>query len=159
VTDALLPAVLKDPAFLRLEASWRGLHYLVTQAAPDDLVKVLVLDARRGELARDLARDGAGQLFDLAAGGGDLGGNPCGLLVADYEFDLRRSDAIDLLRGFAELGSSLHAPVVGQAAPGSFGLARWSEVTALRTPDRPFAKSSTPGGHRSANRETRVSRR
>lgn len=133
VPEHLLSAVLRHPDFLRLEGAWRGLHYLVEQAAPDDVLQVVALDARGGDLAGDAAADGDGRLFELVAGDG---GGPCGLLVADYELDVRRADAVELLRGLAEVGASVHAPVVAAAAPAAFGLDSWADAARLRDPEK-----------------------
>src|SRR5262249_59944430 len=84
----------------------------------------------------------AGKRFELAAGAGGLGSDPCGLLVADYELDVRRADGIELLRGLAEVGASVHAPVVAQAAPGSFGLSSWADLAGLREPHKLLASVS-----------------
>ena len=54
--NAQLNAILHDPAFQRLEASWRGLHFLVDGAAGQPGVKVRVLNLAWPELVRDLDR-------------------------------------------------------------------------------------------------------
>jgi len=60
--DALLGAqvnaILHHPAFQQLEASWRGLHYLVSQVPEGENVKVRVLNVSWKELARDFGRGG-----------------------------------------------------------------------------------------------------
>ena len=48
-----IEAVLHHERFQRLEASWRGLQYLVGLVSPGDNVLVRMLNVRWGELRRD----------------------------------------------------------------------------------------------------------
>src|SRR5262249_30513072 len=49
-------AVLNRQEYRRLESSWRGLRFLVTNAETSESLKVRVLDVTAKELADDLAR-------------------------------------------------------------------------------------------------------
>src|SRR5262249_12489515 len=58
--DALLTeqvnAILHHPRFQSLEASWRGVRYLVAQAEVSEEIKVKVLNASWSETCRDIYR-------------------------------------------------------------------------------------------------------
>src|SRR5262249_5101738 len=49
-------AILHHPSFQKLEASWRGLRYLVEQVEEVDAIRVRVLNVTWKELVRDLER-------------------------------------------------------------------------------------------------------
>jgi type VI secretion system protein ImpC len=51
-----LNAILQDPEFQKLEASWRGLRYLVFESETSDVLRVRVLNASKKELLRDMER-------------------------------------------------------------------------------------------------------
>src|SRR5262249_50757866 len=67
-------AVLREPAFRRLEAAWRGLYHLVRATDADAGLKLKVFDGRREELPA--AVEQACQ----------PSGDPMGLIVADFAF-------------------------------------------------------------------------
>src|SRR5262249_19585253 len=92
--DAILTgqvnAVLHHPAFQKLEASWRGLRYLVGQVEEGENIKVRVLNVSWKELTRDLDRAiefDQSQLFKKVYSEefGMPGGEPFGVLLGDYE--------------------------------------------------------------------------
>src|SRR5262252_1788379 len=49
-----LNEVLHHPAFQKLEATWRGLKYLLDQSETNELLKIKILNVTRRELLRDL---------------------------------------------------------------------------------------------------------
>src|SRR3712207_3106872 len=53
LTDQL-NEIMHDPAFQRLEASWRGLHYLVSNTETGTTLKLRLLNAKKGEVLNDL---------------------------------------------------------------------------------------------------------
>ena len=52
-----LNAIMHTPEFQKLEASWRGLHYLVTKSETSTMLKIKVLNTSKDDLLR---RPGAG---------------------------------------------------------------------------------------------------
>src|SRR5262249_29646632 len=83
-------AILHHPAFQKLEASWRGLRYLVERVPEGENIKVRVLNVSWKELTRDLDRAlefDQSQLFRKVYGEefGTPGGEPFGVLLGDYE--------------------------------------------------------------------------
>src|SRR5712692_8869618 len=100
--DALLNdqinAILHHRSFQRLEASWRGLYYLVHRIDDGSSIKVRVLNVSWKELTRDLERAlefDQSQLFRKVYNDefGTPGGEPYGLLLGDFE--LRHKPAPD----------------------------------------------------------------
>src|SRR5271163_1698602 len=51
-----LNEVLHHPAFQKLEASWRGIKYLMDQSETGTMLKLRVFNANKKELLRDLQR-------------------------------------------------------------------------------------------------------
>ncbi len=124
--------VMHHADFQKLESTWRGLHYLVRQAAeagPE--VRLQVLNAPKSDLVKDLA---PGREFDQSAlwnrvyerEYGMLGGKPYGVLVGDYEFSRSPQD-IELLKRIAGVAAGAHAPFLAAAAPGLFGWESFEE--------------------------------
>ena len=148
-----LDAILHQPRLTRLEGSWRGLAWLVDGFVQDRLVKVRLLVLRRTELARDLERAAEfdqSALFKLVYEEefGTPGGEPFGMLAADYEVHPAPSaghpvDDVALLGQLAAVGAAAFCPIILPAASSMVGLDSWhgaattlSLAEALRTPER-----------------------
>lgn len=126
-----LQEIMHHPEFQRLEAAWRGLHYLVYQTgeAGGD-VRIQVLNLSKADLAKDLR---PGKQFDASALWGKVysdaygiyGGKPFGVLIGDYEFSNHPQD-VELLKNIAGVAAAAHAPFLSAADPGLFG---WSDFT------------------------------
>ncbi|MCC6770978.1 MAG: type VI secretion system contractile sheath large subunit, partial [Gemmatimonadaceae bacterium] len=92
-----LNEILHHPDFQRLEASWRGLKYLMNQSETGTMLKVKVLNVSKKDLLRDLQRAAE---FDQSAlfkkvyeeEYGVFGGTPFGAMVGDYYFDKSGQD-------------------------------------------------------------------
>jgi type VI secretion system protein ImpC len=143
--------ILHVPEFQRLEATWRGLEYLVRQKDESDVVKIRVLNLTKRELFRDLDRAvefDQSQLFKKVyeEGFGQIGGEPFGLLVGDFAFD-RCSEDISCLKKLAGLAAAAHAPFVGNASPGMFNFESWQELTAPRDLSRIFESEEYAAWH------------
>ncbi len=140
--DALLSrqldAVLHNEKLRRLEGSWRGLFWLVDGFVQDKLVKVRLLNARWVEISRDFQRASE---FDQSAlfriiheqEFGMPGGEPYGMLVADYEVRPSPSasqpvDDVPVLERLAEVGAASFCPVVLPVSPEFFGLDSYHEA-------------------------------
>jgi type VI secretion system protein ImpC len=135
--------ILHHPEFQRLEGTWRGLHYLVNQSETGENLKIRVLNVSKRELFRDLER---AVEFDQSAlfkkvyedEYGQLGGEPFGMLVADYEFG-RDPEDVSLLKRVSNVAAGAHAPVVAAASPKLFGFENFTELTAPRDLKKIFA--------------------
>ncbi|HFE39614.1 MAG TPA: type VI secretion system contractile sheath large subunit, partial [Gammaproteobacteria bacterium] len=82
-------AIMHHKKYQALEASWRGLHYLVSEADDVENVKIKFLDVSWSQLTRDLERAiefDQSQLFRKVynAEFGTAGGEPYSVLLGDY---------------------------------------------------------------------------
>jgi type VI secretion system protein ImpC len=130
--SAQLNEIMHHPDFQKLEGTWRGLHYLVHQSETGTTLKIRVLNVNKSDLLKDMER---APEFDQSAlfkkvyeeEFGQLGGQPYGLLVGDYEFS-RHPEDIDLLKRISNVAASAHAPFVAAADPRLFNLDSWTDL-------------------------------
>ena len=127
-----LNAILHHPEFQRLEASWRGLKYLVSQTETSSLLKIKVLNASKAELSKDFRTSpdyDQSVLFKkiYEEEFGTFGGEPYGAFIGDYEFS-KHPDDFNLLEEIARVASAAHAPFVSAASSSLFGLESFAEI-------------------------------
>jgi type VI secretion system protein ImpC len=140
--SAQLNEVMHHPDFQRLEATWRGLHYLVHESETGEHLQIRVLNVSKRELFRDLHRAAE---FDQSTlfkkvyeeEYGQLGGHPFGLLVGDYTFG-RDPEDVSLLKLIANVAAAAHAPFVAGADPKLFNFERFTELPGPRDLARIF---------------------
>ncbi len=136
--------ILHHPDFQRLEASWRGLHYLVRNTETDETLKVRAFDLSKRELGRTL-RKFRGTAWDQSPifrkiyeeEYGQLGGEPFGVLVGDYEFDHHPED-VQVLADMARIAAAAHTPFIAAAAPSVMQMGSWAELANPRDLTRIF---------------------
>lgn len=124
--SAQLNEIMHSSEFQKLEATWRGLHYLVHQSETSPNLKIRVLNVRKDELVKDLER---APEFDQSAAFkkvyedeyGIFGGSPYGALVGDYEFTNHPQD-LSLLEKMSNIAAAAHAPFLTAAGSEMFGL-------------------------------------
>jgi type VI secretion system protein ImpC len=58
---------------------------------------------------------------------GQLGGQPYGAFVCDYQFDHSAPD-LEILKGLSKIGAAAHCPFISAAAPSLFGMESWQEL-------------------------------
>jgi type VI secretion system protein ImpC len=58
---------------------------------------------------------------------GQLGGQPYGAFVCDYEFD-HTGPNLEVLKGLSRIGAAAHAPIIAAAGPALFGMESWTEL-------------------------------
>ncbi len=118
--------VIHEPAFQQLEASWRGLHYLVMNTETSTRLKLRVLNVSKKDLLKDLQKASE---FDQSAlfkkvyedEFGTYGGDPFSVLVGDYEFG-RHPEDIELLEKISGVAAAAHAPFISAAYAKMFDL-------------------------------------
>jgi len=128
-----LNEVMHDDKFQQLEGSWRGLHYLVHQSETGDKLKIRVMNVSKNELQKDLEK---AVEFDQSTifkkvyeeEYGQLGGEPYGMLVGDYQFS-RHPDDINLLKLMSNAAAAAHAPFISSAAPRLFNMDSFTELS------------------------------
>lgn len=128
--------ILHAPEFQRLEATWRGLHDLVTSGSSCKEVRIKVIDTDKKELLKDFERaPGFDQssLFKLIYEEefGTLGGAPFGILVTDFEFG-RVAQDVRLLEELSHVAASAHAPLISCASPTLFDLESFTSLAIPR---------------------------
>jgi type VI secretion system protein ImpC len=134
--SAQLTAVLHAEPFRRLERTWRGLQYLVTETETSPTLKLRLLDVDKNTLLNDLARApefDQTTLFKLIYEEeyGTFGGEPLGMLLGAFEFDASPRD-IELLEGVSQIAAAAHAPFIAGASPGLFNLQRFADLSQPR---------------------------
>ncbi len=154
VIDALMgdlvDAILHHEDFKRLEASWRGVDYLIDQVESDEKVKVRLFNATWPELARDFDRAAEFDQSTLFAKVyndeyGMPGGLPYGLLLCDYAVRHRypadaqqASDDVGTLAGLSQVAAAAFAPCVVSAAPELFGIQTFADLSHAQKLDTAF---------------------
>jgi type VI secretion system protein ImpC len=131
-----LNEVLHHAEFQKLEASWRGLKYLMDQSETSDKLKIRVLNVTKKELLRDLQR---APEFDQSAlfkkvyeeEYGVFGGAPFSALLGNYEFG-RGPEDIELLEKISNVAASAHAPFLTGTAPDMLNMDSFSTIDAPR---------------------------
>lgn len=131
-------AIIHHQSFQQLEASWRGLWYLVTQAEASRTIKIRVLDISWGEVSKDIERAldvDQSQLFQkiYSEEYGTPGGEPYGVIIGDYEISHKRSarhpyDDISTLSGMSQIAAASFAPFICSVSSEFFGLDDFSTL-------------------------------
>jgi type VI secretion system protein ImpC len=128
--------ILHDKDFQRLEASWRGLRYLLDQSETGERLHIKVLNVTQKELLKDFRK---APEFDRSTlfqkvydeGYGIFGGAPFGALIGDYEFS-RHPEDVELLERVAQVAASAHAPFLSGASPAMLNLDDFTKLNTLR---------------------------
>lgn len=135
-----LNEVMHHEDFQALEASWRGLHYLVMNTETGTQLKLRLMNASKKDVLGDLEK---AVEFDQSAlfkmiyeeEYGTFGGHPYSCLVTDFEFGRHPQD-FALMEKLAEVAAAAHAPMIASAGPRMFDM---DSFTDLGTP-RDLAK-------------------
>jgi type VI secretion system protein ImpC len=134
--------ILHHPSFQKLEASWRGLKYMLDQSETNDKLKIKVLNVSKRELLKDLQR---APEFDQSAlfkkvyeeEFGVFGGAPFAALIGDYQFGKHPED-IELLERISQTAAGAHAPFLSAASPEFFNLESYATLDAPRDLSKVF---------------------
>ncbi len=123
---AQLNEILHEPAFQRLEGSWRGLHYLVMNTETGTQLKLRLFNVTKDELFADLEK---ATEFDQSVlfkkvyeeEYGTFGGHPYSLLIGDFEFGRHPQD-VALLEKISNVAAAAHAPFLASASAKLFDM-------------------------------------
>jgi type VI secretion system protein ImpC len=115
-----LNEILHNPQFQKLEGSWRGLKYLLSQSETSPMLKIRVMNVSKKDLLRDLQR---APEFDQSAlfkkiyeeEFGVFGGEPFAAMIGDYEFSKHPED-LELLEKVSNVAAAAHAPFMTAAS-------------------------------------------
>ena len=154
----LLERICRHPRFLRLEAAWQSLHYLVTHCgnrlAPSRCgsglkVKVRILDLTRDKLINDLTDpvvEGLVYRELVERQLGALGGEPLGLCLADYECaDLDwNATWLRVFEALGGMGKDGFFPILIPAEPRLLDVASIIQLEPVSGNGRDFAAAIEP---------------
>ena len=140
-------AILHHEKFIQLESSWRGLYFLVNNTETDEMLKIRFFNASKKEMYLDL-RKYKGVAWDQSPlfkkvyeqEYGQFGGEPYGMLLADYYFDHSPQD-VALISAIAKIAAAAHSPLITAADPAVMMMASWAELANPREISKLF---STP---------------
>lgn len=140
-----LDEIMHNPKFQALEASWRGMHYLVMNTETSTSLKLRVMNATRAEFQRDLEKAvefDQSQLFKklYEEEYGTFGGEPYSALIGDFEFGRHPQD-VAFLEKMSNVAAAAHAPFITAASPKLFGMERFTELGVPRDLAKQFESS------------------
>ncbi len=149
ITDQI-NEIIHNPRFQSLEASWRGLWYLVHQYNDSDQVKIKVLSISWREVTRDIGKAiefDQSQLFKKIYSDefGMPGGEPIGAIIGDYQVSHRPSeknpyDDISTLTGLSQIAAAAFAPFITSVSYEFFGLDNFDHLAMPQNFDRIFSQ-------------------
>lgn len=143
--SAQLNQVMHAQDFQKLEASWRGLHFLVSNTETGARLKLRLLNASRNELQKDLEK---AVEFDQSVlfkkiyeeEYGTFGGHPFSVLMGDFEFGRHPQD-IGFLEKMSNVAAAAHAPFLAAASPKLFDMSSFTELSVPRDLGKSFESS------------------
>lgn len=135
LVSAQLNEIMHHEKFQKLEATWTGLRYLVSNTETGPMLKIRVLSIPKADLLRDLTKGRAAMGVDRSELFRKIyqdeynvfGGNPYGALLGDYEFDKTGQD-IKLLEAMSKVAAAAHAPFLTAASSEMFGFDSFTEL-------------------------------
>ncbi len=116
-----LDEIIHQRKFQKLEASWKGLHFLVTSSKPSNDLKFRVLNISKSKLRRNFEQMidfDRSILFRLVYEKeyGTFGGTPYSILIGDYEFSRKPPDLF-LLQNISHVAAAAHTPFISGVDP------------------------------------------
>ena len=131
-----LNEVMHTPDFQKLEGSWRGLHYLVSNSETGERMKIRVMNVSKKDLLKDIEK---ATEFDQSTlfkkvyeeEFGMFGGASYGALIGDYEFSNHPQD-LTLLEKISQVAAAAHAPFISAASSELFNWESFSELSGPR---------------------------
>ena len=127
-----LNEVMHHEDFQKIEASWRGLQYLIDQSETGERLKIRVMNVNKKDLLKDMEKASE---FDQSTlfkkiyeeEFGMFGGAPYGALIGDYEFTNHPQD-LALLEKVSQVAAAAHAPFISAAGPELFNFDSFTEL-------------------------------
>ena len=131
-----LNEIMHHPDFQKLEASWKGLNYLVQNSETGEKLKLRVMNVSKKDLLKDMEKASE---FDQSTlfkkiyeeEFGMFGGASYGALIGDYEFGNNPQD-LSLLEKVSQVAAAAHAPFISAAAPTLFNWDKFEELSGHR---------------------------
>ena len=131
-----LNEVMHHPDFQKLEASWRGLHYLVDQSETGEMMRIRVMNVSKKDLLKDMEKASEFDQSNLfkkiyEEEYGMFGGAAYGAFIGDYEIGNTPQD-MALLEKIAGVAAAAHAPFISAAASRLFNLESFTDLGSPR---------------------------
>ncbi len=122
-----LDEIIRSPTFAQLKQTWWGLHLLVSARQADPLLTIRIVHVTKRELLDDFARHEEFRQSWLIRNVYErefevVGGEPYGVLIGNYAFNVGDRDDVSLLEEIASVAAFAHAPFVASASPEMFGV-------------------------------------
>ena len=131
--------IIHNDKFKKLEASWRGINYLVNESGYNKRVKIKLLDISWKEISKDISKAiefDQSTLFNkiYSEEYGLPGGEPYGVILGDYTVShlpdkSHPYEDISTLEGLATICAAAFSPYISAASTELFGLNNYSELT------------------------------
>jgi type VI secretion system protein ImpC len=142
IISAQVTEILHNPAFQKLEGTWRGLHYLVKNTLCSTRLKIKILNVDKNTLLKNFDKAvefDQSELFKKVYEEeyGTAGGAPFGALIGDYEFRNHPQD-IQLLKYISEVSAASFAPFISAASSALMGMNSWRELSVPTDLERIF---------------------
>src|SRR5579871_2748212 len=131
-----LNEILHHPRFQKLEATWRGIRYLMENSETGVNLKIKLFNSTKKDILRDLQRVpefDQSQMFKKVYEQefGVFGGEPFACLLGDYEFG-RGPEDIEFLERMSQVAAAAHAPFIAAANPELMNMESFTGLDAPR---------------------------
>ena len=112
----IMRSILHEPKFQALEALWRGLYWLVSNAETGEELRLFMLDVSRRELEQDLEQSSQTSAYRLLVDSRllALGIHPYSLVIVAESFGIEGDD-LALLERIAKLAADMKSPCISAA--------------------------------------------
>ena len=132
--SAQINQILHHEAFQKLEGTWRGLYYLVSQTPESHDIRIRVLNLSFRDVSRCLKKYPGttwdqSPIFKLIYENefGTAGGEPFGCLIGDYYFD-ESPICVEMLESLSRITSAAHVPFIAGLSPRIMNMESWKEL-------------------------------
>lgn len=136
--------ILHAQNFQKLEATWRGVDYVVKQTETSPMLKIKMLNVSKRDLINDFrgaTEFDQSHLFKMVYEQeyGTFGGHPFGAMIGDYEFG-RTSEDMEILEKISGVAASAHAPFIAATNPSMFEMKSFADVNRPRDLSKIFTE-------------------
>ena len=134
--SAQVDEILHNKDFQRLESAWRSLKFLIDRTDFRENIKVEMVNVSKEDLlddfedAPEITKSGLYKTV-YTQEYGQFGGQPYAAMVGNYEFGPGSQD-VRLLQDLASVATMSHAPFIGAAGAGFFGLESFAGLPNLK---------------------------
>lgn len=131
-----LAKIMHQDKFKKLEGSWRGLHYLVSNSETGEGMRIRMMNVSKRELFKDLDKAvefDQSQTFKKIYENefGTAGGEPYSVLIGDYYFNNHPED-IGMLGNLSNVAAAGFCPFISASDSEMMGFNSWSELSKPR---------------------------